>query len=287
MTNANQKVFDEYEVQQYYDNALPCYLQIMGDRWHHGDPDAVKAGISRMRACEILEEKLAALAELDSTKKALDFGSGIGGPTLHMAKVTGASFIGVTNNERINQTAREKAKHAGLAEKVTFMTLEDTGYKNLPFPDNTFDVITFYESVCHLPDKARAFSEFARVLKPNGRIVGLDWIQRPFGENQTEAQILKYMEPVNKYFCIPWHATVEAYKKMMEDAKLKVFIARDLYPGIKCFGYQDEQTPEWLVYDGPDAKTFQEGEKGLVAARHAGVFSVGIWVAGKENKGKK
>lgn len=239
MDNTNQAVSHENKVQQYYDNALPCYSQIMGDRWHHGDPDAVAAGLSRMRACEILEEKVVALAELDSTKKVLDFGSGIGGDTLYMAKISGASFIGVTNNERINKIAREKAKQVGLSDKVTFMTLEDTGYKNLPFPDNTFDAITFYESVCHLPDKARAFAEFARVLKSNGRLVGDDWIQRPFGEHQTEPQILKFMEPVNKLYCIPWHATVEGYKKMMEDAGLEVFIARDLYHGVKCWTFQD------------------------------------------------
>ncbi|HUX78956.1 MAG TPA: methyltransferase domain-containing protein [Alphaproteobacteria bacterium] len=287
MNNTAQAISHEHKVQQYYDNALPCYLQILGDHWHHGDPDAIAAGIPRVRACEILEERIAALAGLDSTKKVLDFGSGIGGATLYMAKTSGASFTGVTNNERLNQVAREKAKQAGLADKVSFMTLEDTGYKNLPFPDNTFDAITFYDSVCHLPDKARAFTEFARILKPNGRIGGHDWVQRPFGEYQTENQILKFMEPVNRFYSIPWHATVEGYKKMMEDAGLEVFIARDLYHGVKCWAFQDEETPEWLIYDGPDAETFQEGEKALVAARHAGVFSVGIWIAGKETKVKK
>ena len=287
MNNTNQAISYEHEVQQYYTNALPCYSQIMGDRWHHGDPDAVATGLSRMRSCEILEERIAALAGLDSTKKVLDFGCGIGGPTLHMAKISGASFIGVGNNDSLIQTALEKAEQVGLAEKVTFMTLEDTGYKNLPFPDNTFDAITFYESVCHLPDKARAFAEFARVLKPNGRIVGDDWVQRPFEEYQTESQILKFMEPVNRFFFIPWHATVEGYKKMMEDAGLEVSIARDLYAGVKCFGFQDEQTPEWLIYEGPEAETFQEGEKALVAARHAGVFSLGLWVGQKGTKVKK
>lgn len=32
---------------------------------------------------------------------------------------------------------------------------------------------------------------------------------------------------------------------------------------------------------------FREGEKALVAARHAGVFSVGLWVAEKGTKVKK
>lgn len=287
MNNTNLAVSHEHNVQQYYDHALPCYSQILGDRWHSADPDAVAAGLPRIRGCEILEERVAALAGLDSTKKVLDFGCGVGGPTLYMAKISGASFMGVSNNERLNQVAREKAKQVGLTEQVTFMTLEDTGYKNLPFADNTFDAITFYESVCHLPDKARAFAEFARVLKPNGRLVGDDWVQRPFGENQTETQILKFMEPVNRFYFIPWHATIEGYKEMMEDAGLDVFIARDLYHGVKCWSFQDKQTPEWLMYDGPELETFREGEKALVAARQAGVFSVGLWVAEKGTKVKK
>ena len=281
MNNTNLAVSHEHKVQQYYNNALPCYSQIMGNRWHTADPDAVAAGLPRLRGCELLEEKVATLAALDPTKKVLDFGCGVGGPTLHMAKVSGASFVGVSNNEKLTQIARETAKKVGLAEQVTFMALEDTGYKNLPFPDNTFDAITFYESVCHLTDKARAFTEFARVLKPNGRIVGDDWIQRPFGENQSESQIMKFMEPVNRFYFIPWHATVEGYKKMMEDAGLEVFLARDLYHGVKCWTFQDEQAPQWAMYDGPEAEAFREGEKALDAARHAGVFSLGLWGARK------
>lgn len=282
MNNTSQAVSHEHKVQQYYDHAQPCFSQILGDRWHTADPDAIVAKLPRIRGCEILEERVAAIAGLDSTKKALDFGCGIGGPTLHMAKASGASFIGVSNNERLNITAREKAKQLGLSEQVNFMTLEDTGYQNLPFPDNTFDAVTFYESICHLPEKARAFTEFARVLKPGGRLVGIDWLQRPFEEHQTEAQILKFMEPVNELFFIPWHGTVNGYKQMMEDAGLTVYIARDLYEGIKCWTFQDEHVPQWVGYTGPEQELFRNSEKALVAARQAGVFTTGYWVAEKK-----
>jgi tocopherol O-methyltransferase len=45
----------EHRVQEFYDSALPCYEKIMGDRWHHPDPDALAAGLPRLRGCEILE----------------------------------------------------------------------------------------------------------------------------------------------------------------------------------------------------------------------------------------
>lgn len=272
----------EHKVQEFYDVALPCYQEIMGEHWHHGDPDAVAAGIPRQRSCEILEERIVALTGLGRGGRALDFGSGVGGPTLNMAKVTQASFVGVTNNDRLNQIARARASEVGLAERVSFVTLEDTGYKNLPFPDCSFDAVTFFESICHLTDKGALFREVARVLKPGGRIAGDDWIQRPFGEHQTEEQIMKLMTPVNEHILLPWHGTVEIYRKLMEDAGLEVFIARDLFPGVKCWGAtQDSERSAWDNYEGPEQEMFRKGESALVAARNAGVFTLGMWVAGK------
>ena len=31
----------ESKVRAFYDSASACYEHFMGDRWHHGDPDAV------------------------------------------------------------------------------------------------------------------------------------------------------------------------------------------------------------------------------------------------------
>jgi tocopherol O-methyltransferase len=270
----------EHKVQEFYDNALHCYAKIMGDRWHHADPDAMAVGLPRLRGCEILEERIVALTGLGPGGRALDFGSGIGGPTIHMATVSSASFVGVCNNERLNETARDKAARLSLSGQVSFETLDDVGYKNLPFTDGTFDAATFYESVCHIPDKAALFRELARVLKPGGRLGGMDWIQRPFGEHQTDAEILRFMEPINDAISIPWHGTVESYRRMMEEAGLEVAIARDLYAGVKCWSpVQDDETPAWASYEGPEQQMFRKGEEALAAARRAGVFTVGMWIA--------
>jgi tocopherol O-methyltransferase len=273
---------EEHKVQQFYDSALHCYQQVMGDRWHHGDPEATSAGLPRIRCCEIMEERIVALTALGAGGSALDFGSGIGGPTCHMAKVSGASFVGVCNNERLNTVGRQNIATLGLSERVSLVTLEDTGYKSLPFPDNTFDVVTFYESVCHIPDKAALFREIGRVLKPGGRLGGEDWVQRPFGQHQTEEQIMKFMAPVNELIAIPWHGTVEGYRDMMAKAGLDVLLARDLFPGVICWGAaQDAEQPRWFSYDGADATMFRDGERALLTAREAGVFSVGMWIARK------
>lgn len=272
----------EHKVQLFYDSARHCYEAIMGEYWHHADPEAAAAGLPRARACQILEERVVALCGIERGHKVLDWGSGIGGPTRHMARVTGAFFTGVCNNDRLTQQARKRTSDLGLAEQVAFKTLEDTEYKNLPFEDASFDGATFMESVCHVPDKAALFRQIFRVLKPGARLGGMDWVQRAFGEHQTHEQIMRFIGPVNELVAMPALGTVEEYASLMQQAGFRIAVAKDLVPGAKCWGVvQDNENPQWLGYDGPEAQMFQEGEKALVAAREAGVFSIGMWVAVK------
>lgn len=273
----------EHKVREFYDNALHCYQSIMGDRWHHGDPAAEARGLSVLEACEVLEAEIVSLTGLQAGQRALDFGSGVGGPTLYMAKLTSATWVGVTNNEGLSQRARERAVEFGFADTTAFLTIGDEDYKRLlAFPDNAFDAVTFYESVCHLSDKAAFFRAVSRVLKPGGRLAGIDWLQRPFGEHQTEEQIMRWMQPVNETICIPWHGTVDGYKAMMEQAGLQVTVARDMFEGAKCWGSTpNDERPQWLNYDGPAATQFRDGKVALDGAREAGVFTVGMFAATK------
>jgi tocopherol O-methyltransferase len=254
----------------------------MGFVWHHADPAAEARGLSTLEACYVLEEEMLALSGLKAGGWALDFGSGVGGEMFHMSKVSGAKFIGLSNNEGLSARAREEATKRGFTDELSFLTVGDTDYKHLPFPDASFDAVFFFESVCHLPDKPAFFRQAARVLKPGAKLVSLDWLQRPFGENKTEEQIMKYMSPVNEHICIPGHGTLASYKKMMEDAGLQVTVARDLFEGVKCWGSTPkDERPQWLNYEGPDGERFRLGKQALDAARDSGVFTVGLFSATK------
>jgi len=272
----------EEAVRNFYDSAAHCYESIMGHTWHHGDPSAEAKGLSVLESCQLLEQEIVKLAQLAPGKRALDFGSGVGGPTTYMAKVSGAAFVGVSNNALLTERASALAAKLAVPE-ASFLTIADEDYKQFPqFAEASLDAVTFYESVCHLPDKAAFFKAAFRLLKPGGRLVGIDWLQRPFGENVTEEQIMKYMAPVNDLICIPWHGTVESYKALIEQAGFTVTIAPDMFQGQECWGSTpDAERPQWQGYEGPDEERFRKGKEALDAARGAGVFTVGMFAATK------
>lgn len=107
----------------------------------------------------------------------------------------GAHFVGLSNSEWLSQRARDHAAKHQMDKQVSFHTIGDEDYQLLgAWPDNCMDAVLWFESVCHLPDKASFFRSVARILKPGGRLGGIDWVQRPWGEYQTEAQIRPFIE---------------------------------------------------------------------------------------------
>lgn len=273
----------EAKVREYFDVAGPCLEILVGHTWHHGDPGVEARGCTVVEACRQLEDDLIAIAGLRRGHRALDFGSGVGGPTLHMAAFSGASFVGLSNNEWLNQRARTLAATLDLTHRVSFLTTGDEDYRTLvAFGDATFDAITFFESVCHLPDKAAFFRAAFRVLRPGARLVGVDRLQRPFAEHLSEAHIMKLMAPVNEHCCIPGHGTVASYRAMLEGAGFVVEVARDMFQNVQCWGSTPpEDRDAWLTYDGPGSEQIRAGKLALDAARDAGVFTVGMFVAQK------
>lgn len=95
--------------------------------------------------------------------KALDVGSGPGYATIYAAqKYPGASIIGVDYSP-----AQVKWARRALAKKpLANCSFEAGNAMDLPFDDNTFDIVISIASIKHWPDPVRGLREIARVLKP-------------------------------------------------------------------------------------------------------------------------
>lgn len=279
----------EERVRRFYDEEASgegaglAYSVLMDHTWHHGARDVEQAGGPLRHAQAAMQRRLTSLARIRPGDLVLDFGSGPGGATIAMAESTAATFIGVSNTETLSQRARELAAKRGMSARTSFLTVGNEDYKTLlAWPDGCLDALLFLESVCHLPDKQAFLNAAHRVLRPGGRLVGLDWVQRPYGEYQTAEQIQEFIGPVCEFIRLAGLGTVESYRQMMYDAGFDVTHAEDEFAGEPCWGSTPPADREkWLTYDGPSGELFQNGKRALDQAREAGVFTVGWWAATK------
>ena len=108
----------------------------------------------------------------------LDVGCGTGTLALAAKRRVGTDAIvhGIDPSEEMIARAKAKASREGLA-----VTFEVASAQKLPFDDASFDVVLSSLMLHHLPDLARkdAVREIHRVLKPRGRLLIVELIQKP------------------------------------------------------------------------------------------------------------
>lgn len=118
------------------------------------------------------ERFLAQAMELRPGMVVADFGCGVGGPLMEIARFSGAKIVGVNSNAYQLERARESVLDAGLAHLVDFMHCD---FLDVDAPDESFDAIYDIEAICHAPDKVSAFREAFRLLKPDGVFGGYEY----------------------------------------------------------------------------------------------------------------
>jgi SAM-dependent methyltransferase len=142
--------------------------------------------------------------------RVLEIACGRGGYVRELARA-GAEIIGGDFSFRALQAATERSREDGTAAPAALI---QSDAQNLPFADNSFDVLISCETVEHLPDVRRAFAEMFRVTKPGGRFflttpnyanfMGLYEMyaklrhpnrvgDQPFDRRQSFAQILRHV----------------------------------------------------------------------------------------------
>ena len=108
--------------------------------------------------------------ELREGMTVVDVGCGIGGPMRRVIREAGVKVVGVNSSEVQLSEAKSLNAEAGLEHMSDFLSCSfmDMG----AIADNTFDRGYAIESTCHAPDKAGAFAEIYRVLKPGALFWG-------------------------------------------------------------------------------------------------------------------
>lgn len=97
----------------------------------------------------------------------LEIGSGTGYFSLNLLQAGAIRSATCTDiSPGMLATLRGNAERLGLEVKTVA-----TGAEELPFDDASFDLVLGHAILHHIPDLAKAFTEFHRVLKPGGTVV--------------------------------------------------------------------------------------------------------------------
>lgn len=113
--------------------------------------------------------------------KVLDAGTGTGIIAASVA-LLGYDVTAIDLCSNMIEKAKENTKTLGL-DNIEFYT---TSADELPFEDDTFDVIVNRNLTWALPEPEKTFRQWQRVLKPGGRLIYIDANQYTYMHNETD-----------------------------------------------------------------------------------------------------
>ncbi|WP_404400469.1 bifunctional demethylmenaquinone methyltransferase/2-methoxy-6-polyprenyl-1,4-benzoquinol methylase UbiE [Idiomarina seosinensis] len=106
--------------------------------------------------------------------KVLDIAGGTGDLTEQFSRRVGpeGEVVLADINDAMLKVGRDKLRDRGVIGNVRYVQADA---EELPFDDNTFDVITIAFGLRNVTDKAKALGSMQRVLKPGGRLLILEF----------------------------------------------------------------------------------------------------------------
>ncbi len=144
-----------------------------------------------------------------SGKLVLELGSGIGGGAIVLAGKYGARVLGLEVEGPLVESATKNAANAGLADQIEFRQVAPGEF---PVADESMDC--FYTSgvLLHFKNKAAAFSQAFRLLKPGGMVMGYDWLA---GMPEPGQNIRKWLRTAD---LVAYPETLDMYTRQMREA---------------------------------------------------------------------
>jgi tocopherol O-methyltransferase len=218
------------QIQEFYDASSGLWEQVWGEHMHHGYYGADGRLLKERRQAQIdLIEELLQWAEVTEAAHILDVGCGIGGSTLYLADRFKAMATGITLSPVQAKRADERAREAGIA--AHFQVADAL---QMPFADNSFDLVWSLESGEHMPDKSKFLQECQRVLKPGGTFIFVTWCHRETVDRPLTPDETKHLEDIYRVYCLPYVISLGQYAAIAQ-----------------ALGFQTIRTADWSTAVAP------------------------------------
>ncbi len=202
--------------------------------------DLMSAGIHRLWKRFTIDS-----SGVKAGQKVLDLAGGTGDLTAKFSRIVGPTgqVILADINDSMLKVGREKLRDLGIVGNVEYV---QANAEELPFPDNTFDIITIAFGLRNVTDKDKAIRSMYRVLKPGGRLLVLEF-SKPESQMLSKAydfysfnilpgmgQLVANDAESYRYLAesIRMHPDQETLKSMMEEAGFEQTTYHNLTGGI-------------------------------------------------------
>jgi demethylmenaquinone methyltransferase/2-methoxy-6-polyprenyl-1,4-benzoquinol methylase len=102
----------------------------------------------------------------------LDVATGTAGVAMALTGHTRAQITGIDLTETMLRRGQARVAESGLSDRIALVAGQA---ERLPFPDESFDALTFTYLLRYVADPAATLRELARVLRPGGAIASLEF----------------------------------------------------------------------------------------------------------------
>jgi demethylmenaquinone methyltransferase/2-methoxy-6-polyprenyl-1,4-benzoquinol methylase len=106
----------------------------------------------------------------------LDVATGTAGVALQLARRSPGRIVGLDLTEAMLRRGRENVQRGGAEGRIHLVAGRA---EQLPFPDQTFDALTFTYLLRYVADPAATLRELARVVKPGAPVASLEFFVPP------------------------------------------------------------------------------------------------------------
>jgi len=218
--------------------------------WSSGDYSVIGVTL------QIVGETLCEAVDLRSTDRVLDVAAGNGNATLAAAR----RFCDVVSTDYV-PALLERAKERSAADRLP-VVFQVADVEDLPFHDESFDVVLSTFGVMFAPNHERSASEMLRVAKSGGKIGMANWTPESF-VGQIFKTMGQYLPPSAGLKSPPLWGT-EAHLKMLFGDKNGMMIQR------KHFVFRYKSPKHWLEtfkgFYGPMLKAFSALDASIQSA---------------------
>lgn len=177
MENLNQDIEKYYLKEELYEDIVRILVERGIDLNEVKRADIAGADEFHVRGAAVSKE-LANSINMEGLS-VLDIGCGLGGPCRMLAEEFNCKTTGIDLSNEYVRTANNLSKLLKLGEQTSFIQGDAT---DLPFEDNSFDVVWTQHVQMNIPDKKRFYAEINRVLKEGRYFLFYDVFRKGTGE---------------------------------------------------------------------------------------------------------